>query len=222
MTPFFISKYNSNTLYYAGSYVYKSLDRGDNWECISPDLSTNPGPERQGNVPFGTITSLSESKLQEGLIYAGTDDGNIQITKDDGKNWTLISAELPNKWCSKVVASQHKIDRVYVTFTGYREDDFSTYVYMSDDSGKTWKSLQSNLPAEMVNVIREDPLKKDILYLGTDMGVYISTDLGETWHSLRSNLPTTPVYDLQIHPRERKLVIGTHGRSTFMLDVSSL
>lgn len=222
MTPFFISKYNSNTLYYAGNCVFKSLDRGDTWKCISPDLSTNPGPERQGNVPFGTITTLSESKLHEGLIYAGTDDGNIQVTKDDGKSWTLISADLPNKWCSKVVASEHKIDRVYATFTGYREDDFSTYVFMSDDSGKTWKSLEANLPTENVNVIREDPLKEDVLYLGTDMGVYVSTDLGETWHSLRSNLPTTPVYDLQVHPRDRKLVIGSHGRSTFMLDVSDI
>lgn len=222
MTPFFISKYNSNTLYYAASNVYKSLDRGDNWECISPDLSTNPGQERQGNVPFGTITILSESKLQEGMIYAGTDDGNIQLTKDDGKSWTLISTDLPNKWCSRVVASQHKIERVYATFTGYREDDFSTYVYVSNDFGETWRSLKANLPIEMVNVIREDPIKKDILYLGTDMGVYVSTDLGESWSSLRSNLPTTPVYDLQIHPRDRKLVIGSHGRSTYMLDISDL
>ncbi len=220
MTPFFISKYNSNTLYYAGNYVFKSYDRGDTWEVISPDLSTKPGPEKQGNVPYGTITILSESMLQQGLIYAGTDDGNVHITRDDGKNWELISDDLPVKWCSRVVASKHDINRVYTTFTGYREDDFTTYVYVSNDMGKIWKSIKSNLPNEMVNVIREDPVKSNILYLGTDMGVYISTDLGETWYSLRGNLPTTSVYDLQVHLRERKLVIGSHGRGTFLLDIS--
>ncbi len=222
MTPFFISKYNSNTLYYAGNYVFKSTNRGDDWVCISPDLSTNPGPEKQGNVPYGTITSLSESLLEEGLIYAGTDDGNIQVTKNDGKSWQLINSGLPDKWCSRVVASQHKLGRVFASFTGYREDDFTSYVYISEDFGETWRSLKNNLPDEMVNVIREDPLKENVLYLGTDMGVYISVNHGERWESLRNNLPTTPVYDLQIHPRDRKLVIGTHGRSTFMLDLSSI
>lgn len=222
MTPFFISHYDSNTLYYGGNYLFKSTDRGDNWICISPDLSTSPGPEKQGNVPYGTITTLSESLLQQGLIYAGTDDGNIHITRDDGKSWHLINKNLPAKWCSRVVASQHQKNRVYVSFTGFREDDFTTYVYKSDDQGNTWQSIKSNLPEEMVNVIREDPINPDILYLGTDLGVYVSTDQGKNWHSLCNNLPTTPVYDLVIHPRDQKLVIGTHGRSTFVLDTSTL
>jgi len=222
MTPFLISHYDSNTLYYAGNYLFKSLDRGDSWTCISPDLSTQPDPDKKGNVPFGSITSISESKLKSGLIYTGTDDGNIHITLDDGKTWRLIKTGLPQKWCSRVIASEHYINRAYVTFTGYREDDFTTYVYKSDDQGKTWHSIKSNLPDEMINVIREDPENPDILFLGTDLGVFISTTGGEDWFSLSSNLPTVAVYDLVIHPRDQKLIIGTHGRSTFILDISKL
>ncbi|MBT3750231.1 MAG: hypothetical protein HOG34_14720, partial [Bacteroidetes bacterium] len=222
MTPFFISAYDSNTLYYGANYLFKSTNRGDNWTVISPDLSTNPGPEKQGNVPFGTITSLSESILHQGLIYAGTDDGNIHVTRDDGKSWNKINKGLPDKWCSRIIASQHKLNRVYATFTGYREDDFTTYVYMSEDFGQNWKSIKSNLPDEMVNVIREDPGNPEQLFLGTDLGVYLSQNLGKSWHSLCNNLPTTAVYDLVVHPRDDKLVIGTHGRSTFILEISSL
>lgn len=222
MTPYFISHYDSNTLYYAGNYVFKSNDRGDSWICISGDLSTDPGPEKQGNVPYGTVTTLSESLLQQGLIYAGTDDGNLHLTRDDGKSWSLIRKNLPEKWCSRVVASQHDINRVYVTFTGFREDDFKAYVYKSEDQGKSWESIKANLPDEMINVIREDPNNPNTLFLGTDLGVYVSRDQGQSWNSLCNNLPTTPVYDLQVHARDRKLVIGTHGRSTFVLPISSL
>lgn len=222
MTPYFISKYDPATLYYAAHKVFKSLDRGDSWTCISPDLTTNPGPEKQGNVPYGTITMLSESPPQQGLIYAGTDDGNVQVTKDDGKIWTLVRSGLPLKWVSRVIASQHELGTVYVTLTGYREDDFEKYVYMSTDFGKTWKSIAGNLPSEGINVIREDPRNKNILYVGTELGVYVTLDRGQTWHSLCNNLPTTPVHDLVIHPRENEMVIGTHGRSCFVLDVKPI
>lgn len=222
MTPFFLSHYDSNVLYYAGTNVFKSYDRGDSWTIISPDLTTSPGPEKQGNVPYGTITILSESMLQQGLIYAATDDGLVHITRDDGKNWELIKGNLPDKWCSRVVTSMHDINVVYTTFTGFREDDFTTYVYKSDDQGKTWKAIKGNLPDEAVNVIREDPRNPNILYLGTDLGVYVSTDQGESWSSLCNNLPTSPVYDLQVHPRDHKLVIATHGRGTFVLDISGI
>ena len=222
MTPFFLSKYDPPAMYYGGNHLYKSNDRGDTWAVISPDLSTNPGPERQGNIPFGTITTLSESELQQGLIYAGTDDGNIQVTKDDGKSWTRLDNNLPEKWVTHVCASQHDLSSVYATLTGYRDDDFNTYIYVSDDFGRNWKDIASNLPPEPVNIIVEDPRDKNILYVGTDLGVYVTTDKGETWNSLCNNLPTTPVYYMVIQERELDLVAGTHGRSVFVIDIEEI
>jgi photosystem II stability/assembly factor-like uncharacterized protein len=222
MTPYFISFYEPRTLYYAAHKVFKSPDRGESWTCISPDLSTNPGSEKQGNVPYGTITSLSESRLKQGLLYVGTDDGNIQVSRDDGESWNLIRQGLPDKWVSRVEASCHAEGTVYVSFTGYREDDFTAYLYVSRDYGRNWTSITGNLPAESINVIRDDPVSPDILYVGTDLGVYVSLDRGATWHSLCSGLPTTPVHDLVAHPRESEIVIGTHGRSCFVLDVQPI
>ncbi len=220
MTPFVISHHNPFTLYYGANKLFKSVNKGDNWICVSPDLTTNPGPEKQGNVPYGTITSISMSPLRSGLIYVGTDDGNVQVTQNDGVSWTKINRGLPPKWLSRVVASSHDLGTVYVSLTGFREDDFEKYLYMSADFGKTWKSIAGNLPSEPINVIREDPGDKDILYVGTDHGgVYVSLDQGKTWHSLCNDLPTVAVHDIAVHPRENELVIGTHGRSAFVLDV---
>jgi photosystem II stability/assembly factor-like uncharacterized protein len=217
-----ISHHNPFTLYYGAHKLFKSINRGDNWTCISPDLTTNPDPEKQGDVPYGTITTISESPLQAGLIYIGTDDGNVQITHDDGLNWTKISDELPEKWVSRVTSSEHELATVYVCFTGYREDDFEKYLYMSTDFGKTWEPIAGNLPSESINVIAEDHRDKDILYVGTDLGVYTTLDRGERWISLCNGLPTTAVHDLVVHPREHELVIGTHGRSTYILDVNDI
>lgn len=222
MTPFFISHYDSSTLYYGANKLFKSANRGDTWTAISPDLSTKPGPDQQGNVPFGTITSVSESKLAAGLLYVGTDDGNVHVSQDDGETWKLVSEELPEKWVSRVVASQHNKSTVYVTFTGYREDDFTTYVFRSTDFGATWRSIKSNLPDEPVNVIREDPTKAGILYLGTDVGVYASADDGKQWHAIGAGLPTIPVHDLFVHERDGELIAGTHGRSVYVLDVKPI
>ncbi|MEE2888359.1 MAG: hypothetical protein VX951_13090 [Planctomycetota bacterium] len=220
MTPFFLSHYDSKTVYYGANRLFKSVDRGDTWKAISPDLSKRP--KTQGNVPYGTLTSLSESTLAKGMIYAATDDGNVQVTKDDGANWTKIDAGLPAKWVSRVCASRHVRSRVFVSLTGYREDDFSSYVYRSDDAGRTWTSISSGLPGESVNVIAEDPTHPDVLYVGTDLGCYTSVDGGKRWHSLRSDLPTTPVHDLFVHPRAGELVIGTHGRSIYVLGVEPI
>ncbi len=222
MTPFFTSHHDPATLYCGTNKLFKSIDRGDHWECISPDLSTQPGPDRQGNVPFGTITTVSESPLKQGLIYVGTDDGNLHVTSDDGATWTRIAQGLPDKWVSRVRASQHELGTVYTSFTGYRDDDFEAYFYASDDFGRKWKSIKNNLPSESVNVVIEDPRTKNILYVGTDLGVYVSLDRGANWISLCNGLPTTPVHDLVIHPREHELVIGTHGRGVFVLDVSGI
>ncbi len=223
MTPFVISHHNPFTLYYGANKLFKSVNRGDDWTCISPDLSTHPGPERQGNVPYGALTAISESPLLPGLIYVGTDDGNVHVTRDDGKTWTLINKGLPAKWVSRVVASSHELGTVYVSLTGYREDDFETYLYRSTDFGQTWNLIKGNLPSESVNVIREDPHHENILYAGTDQGgVYVSLDSGKEWHSLCCDLPTTPVHDIAVHPRDGELVIGTHGRSAFVLDIAPI
>lgn len=222
MTPYLLSHYNSQTLYAGANRVFKSENRGDEWTCISPDLSTNPGPEKQGDVAYGTITDISESRLKKGLLYAATDDGQVHVTQDDGATWQKINRGLPDKWVSRVVASRYDLGTVFVSLTGYREDDFEKYLYRSTDFGKSWKSIAGNLPSESINVLREDPSDKDILYVGTDLGVYCSIDGGKTWHSLCNHLPTTPVHDIAVHPREGDLVIGTHGRSAFVLDVKEI
>ena len=222
MTPFVISKYDPYTIYYGTQMLLKSKNRGDDWEIISSDLTTNPGPEKQGNVPHGTITSISESPLQHGLLCIGTDDGNVQLTTDDSKTWQKISDILPNKWVSRVRASRHDSNTLYVTLTGYREDDFQTYIYISTDLGKNWESISGNLPPEPVNVIIEDPRDPEILYIGTDLSVYVTLNRGKDWISLSNHLPTCAVHDLAIQDRELDLVAGTHGRSIFVLDIENI
>lgn len=222
LTPFIISPHNPYILYFGAQRVYMSLDRGDNWQSISLDL-TSPTLEKQGDVPFSTITTLSESPLKPGLLYVGTDDGNVQVTKNGGAEWTMINAGLPEqKWVSRVVASKFDQGRTYVSLNGYRDDDFAAYVYKSEDYGTSWQDIGRGLPGGPVNVIKEDPKKPDILYAGTDLGVYVSLNRGETWLSLCADLPTTFVHDLVVHPRDDLLVIGTHGRSVWVLDVSPI
>gem|GEM_PF-1497176 len=217
MSPYIISPHNPSVLYFGANKLYKSINKGNDWICISGDLSKFR-PERQGNVPHATLTTISESPVRAGLLYVGTDDGNVWRTPDDGQNWELINEGLPDLWVSRVIAGQYDVGTVYVTLTGYREDNFKPYVFKSTDFGKTWQSIESNLPIEAINVIREDPHKKHILYVGTELGVYASLDQGESWVSVCGNLPTTPVHDLVVHPRERDLIIGTHGRSIWILD----
>ena len=220
LTPFMISHHNPYILYLGGNKVLKTVNRGDDWMELSGDLTDNKHTD--GDVPFATITALDESPLTPEILYAGTDDGNVWVTKNSGASWEKIVSGLPKKWVTRIVASTHQKERVYVTMTGYRDDDFSTYVFVSNDCGKTWKSLKANLPEEPVNVIREDPLNKDILYLGTDLTIYVSLNGGQQWHSLRGNLPTNAVYDMRVHPRDRELVIGTHGRGVFILPLKNI
>ena len=216
MTPYIISHHNNHIIYYGANKLLKSLDRGDHWWPISDDLTTS---KPYGDVPYSTITTISESPLRPGLLYVGTDDGNVWVTRNDGVTWELTSKQFPKKWVSRVVASQYEEGTVYVSLTGYRDDDFEKYLFMSTDFGKTLKSIAGNLPTVPINVIREDAKNRNILYVGTDLGIYVSIDRGKFWYSICNNLPTTPVHDLVIHPRENELVIGTHGRSAFVLDV---
>ncbi len=220
LTPFLISKHNPFTLLLGANKVLKSVDRGDNWIEISPDLTDRKNTG--GDVPFATITALAESPFTPEVIYAGTDDGNVWVTRNGGCSWEKATAGLPRKWVTRIEASRFQPGRVYLTMIGYREDDFSTYVFASEDFGQTWTSIKGNLPEEGCNVIREDTVSENIIYLGTDLTAYVSLDRGKSWHSLRANLPTLPVYDMKIHPRDRELLIGTHSRGVYVLPLKKI
>jgi photosystem II stability/assembly factor-like uncharacterized protein len=222
LAPFILSPHNPNILYHGMQYVFRSLDRGDTWERISPDLTTNDAATR-GDIRYQTLFTISESPIKYGLLYAGTDDGRLWVTKDGGKAWAEITAGLaPGKWMSRVVASAYDLATVYLTQNGKRDDDFTPYVWKSTDYGKTWTSLAKGIPVGPVNVIREDPVNKDILYVGTDMGVYATTDGGKTWAVLGGNLPTVYAHDLIIHPRDNVIVVATHGRGMWALDADKV
>jgi len=222
LAPFILSSHNTNILYHGMQYVFRSLDRGDTWEKISPDLTTND-PATRGDIPYQTLFAISESPLKYGLIYAGTDDGRLWITKDGGKAWQETTAGLaPGKWMSRVVASAYDLGTVYLTQNGKRDDDFTPYVWKSADYGKTWTSIAAGIPVGPVNVIREDPVNRNILYVGTDMGAYVTTDGGKTWMALGGNLATVYVHDLIIHPRDNIIVIATHGRGMWALDANTV
>ncbi len=213
-TPFFLSNYNPLTLIYGSNVLLKSYDRGNNWFTYSKDLTTNPEP--QGDVPFGTITTISESPIDPAIYYVGTDDGKIWISKDGGHTFTQIGKSLPKKWVSRVVASKFKKERVYVTLTGYRDDDFKTYIYVSEDFGKNFKSISSNIKFESANVIREDPYNEKILYLGTDSGIWLTLNGGKEWIPFNNNIPiSVPVHDIAIQKKKREIFLGTHGRSVY-------
>jgi photosystem II stability/assembly factor-like uncharacterized protein len=219
-TPILLSSHNQDILYLGSNKLHRSMNQGDDWTAISPDL-TQGGKE--GNVAYGTLSSISESPFQFGLIYTGSDDGLVQITKDSGANWNAIKGNWPaNLWVSRVVASLHKKERVYVTLNGYRFDDFSTYVYTSDDYGKTWRSLGKTLPTSPVNVIIEHPKKENTLFLGTDNASYISTDTGASWSLLNNGMPPVAVHDIKIQPVSNDLLVGTHGRSIYTANLDAL
>ena len=219
-SPVILSTHNADVVYFGTNILYRSMDQGETWTAISGDLSRS---KNRGDVPFASLTTLSESSLQFGLIWAGTDDGQVWVTDSSGVRWQDVSEKLPkDRWVSRVEASSHARDRAYVTLNGYRDDDIRAYVYRTDDLGKTFRDISKGLPAEAVNVIREDPLMENILYVGTDRGVYVSTDRGDSWQALQGELPNVPVHDLVVHPRERELVAGTHGRSIWIVDVLPL
>ena len=213
-TPILLSKHNPDILYMAGNSLFRSMNKGDDFERISGDLSNG---KKAGDVPFGTMTSISESPFKFGLIYTGTDDGVVSLTKDGGNSWTKLSGLPQGLYISRVLASSHLQSRVYVTMNGYRDDHYAAYVYCSDDYGKTWKKLGNDLPMEPVNVLREDPKSSSILYVGTDGGAYASTDGGTSFMQFTNNLPIAiPIHDMVIQERENEIVLGTHGRSLYI------
>mgnify|MGYP000318290915 CR=1 FL=1 len=218
-TPIEMSNHNPDILYFGSQKVNRSMDQGKTWTTISPDL-TNDLPN--GNVPYSTLTTISESPKDFSVLWAGTDDGNIQVTKDGGKTWELVSEDLPNRrWVSEVQASPHDPATAYASLNGYRFDEFKTYLYKTDNYGQTWTSVKGNLPESVANVIAQDPVNPNILYAGLDQGTFVSFDDGNKWF-LVNNIPNVPAYDMVIHPRDLELVVGTHGRSVYVMDVKPL
>jgi photosystem II stability/assembly factor-like uncharacterized protein len=219
--PLTLSVHDPRTLYMGANRLLVTRDRGGNWSALGPELAEPAGSEWD-RVPFGTITSIAESPLDKRLLYVGTEGGRVWRTTDGGTTWDRVDDALPDKWLNRVIASGHAVDRVYVALSGYREDDFASYVFVSDDRGGTWRSLAAGLPSETVHVVREDQTDPELLYLGTTYGVFVSVDRGSRWELLGSGLPTTPVHDLVVHPRDGMLVAGTHGRSVWVFDLRTL
>lgn len=220
-SPILLSKHNQDVFYFGTNRFHRSLNKGEQSVNMSGDLT---GGKKEGNVPFGTLVTISESPLRFGLIYTGSDDGFIHITKDGGYSWTAIHSKLPKTvqglYVSRVVASKYKESRVYVTMNGYRNDHFNAWVFVSDDYGTTWKQLFTDLPAEPVNVLREDPKNENLLYVGTDHGLYVSVDGGASSMAWMSELPRVAIHDIAIQERENEIVLGTHGRGIYIASLS--
>lgn len=238
-SPIVLSPHNPRTVYFGGNRLFRSVNRGDSWDVISPDLTTNdpdkqrPGegsvtPENTGAERHCTIITISESPLKPGLIWVGTDDGLVHVTKDGGVTWENVVNNVhgvpQNTWCSRVTASRFAEGRAYATFDGHRMDDYNMYVYVTEDYGQTWTKITNGLTqlGDCAYVIKEGLNNPELLYLGTEMGLHFSLDRGMSWTKLTEGFPTVAVHDLEVHPRELDLVIGTHGRGIWTLDVNGL
>lgn len=242
-TPFVVSRHDPDVFYAGASRVLKSSERGEGLAPISPDLSyadtmkirvsteTTGGVTRDvtGAEVYATIVALAESPRRAGWLFAGTDDGRVWRTKDDGGSWTELTDRFPGlppgTYVSRIEPSHHDDARFYVTFDGHRIDDFDPHVYVTDDDGGSFREITDGLPTggpDFVHVIREDPENGDLLFVGTDVGVYVSMDRGRSWRRFMNGLPTVPVHDLKIHPRDRELIAGTHGRSVWIADIAAL
>ena len=252
-TPFILSRHDANVLYSGAEKLFKSVKKGEEPYAISPDLSSrdearirittgfdidgNPAVDATGGITRdatgaeenATIVTIAESPFKAGVLYVGTNDGKVWLTKNDGGTWEDLSARFPGvppfTHVSKIDASPSDSATVYVAFDNHRDNDFAPYLFVSNDFGKTFRPIAAGLAVGRPNtvyVVREDPFNASLLYAGTELGVYASLDKGATWFMLDNNLPTVPVYDLQVHPRDRELIAGTHGRGVQILDVSAL
>ena len=222
VSPIVHSPHDSKRLFYGAQYVFRTDDGGENWDRISPDL-TNHDPDKQGNIAHAVVFAISESAVEKGVIYAGTDDGNIQVTRDNGETWTNVSRGLPTGRCIASLQAGHAdAGTVFAAVNGKRHDDFECYLYKSTDYGATWNRISANIPGSSPNVIKQDPDRKDLLFVGTDRGVYVTTDGGEKWEVLGKSLPTVYVHDLALQVTEDFAVISTHGRGCFVLDIRAL
>ena len=237
-TALILSPNENGTILAAANKVFKSSDRGDSWSVISPDLTMNAdrneiaimglrGNEvriarNDGIVSWGTIVSLAESPKQAGVYYTGTDDGVVSVSKDAGKTWTRVTANIPGfpagAWVSEVVPSRFDAGTVYVTVDAHRLNDFKTYMWVSNDFGATFRSVNANLSTEVVKTLTEDTKNADVLYIGTETGLFASLDRGKSWRRIKGNLPTVRIDEITIHPRDNAMILATHGRSIWILD----
>ena len=239
-SPLVASQHTSNTLYYGGNYLFKSIDQGDSWTRLGPDLSTGVNrdkipimgraPDREMRSPsdgvgaFATITVVSESPLSPAILWAGTDDGNLQISRNGGEVWKNVAANVPGlpkgTYVSRIVASASGPGVAYAAFDGHRADDYGTYLYATSDYGETWTKISTGIPASTgtIHAFREHPRNHNLLFAGTEFGLYVSIDKGANWTKMDSNFPTVPVFDIAIHPRENDLILATHGRGIWIVD----
>ena len=215
ITPYFISPHNHLTLYHAGNYVFKSMDRGDSWRLISPDLSLSADPGKRSTA----AGAIAESPLEPGVLYVGTDRGAFWVTSDDGRNWIEHSTGLANGYIRSICPSRFSRTRVYAAVTGINEDDLGCHLYATDDQGLHWTSIAAGLPDEVAYVILEDPANMNILYAGLLRGVYVSVDRGRSWALLGPGLPAAAVSDLVIQEREMDLVASTYGRGIYVTNI---
>jgi hypothetical protein len=214
-TPITFDPNNSQTLYFGTNRLYKTTNAAGNWSAISPDLTDGP---HSGNLTFGTITTISVSQFNSQVIYVGTDDGKAWVTQDGGSNWTDVSAGVPNRWVTKILASKENANTVYLTLSGYRFGEDVGHVYKSIDFGNTWVDISTGLPDIPVNDIEQDDFGN--LFIGTDVGVLASSDEGANWNVLGENMPSAVVSDLFIHENSQFLYAATFGRSTYKIDIS--
>jgi hypothetical protein len=233
IAPFVLSPHNPQTLYAGAQLLFRSLDRGDHWQEIGPDLTTND-PEKTNrsaagsSIQYCTIVTISESPVTAGIIWVGTDDGKVQVTRNSGGNWTDVTKLIAGAggpedvWTSRVYASRFAAGTAYVAKTGRRQDNFKPYLFKTTDFGTTWTNISSNLPQWPVNSIVEDPQNASVLFAGTDIGVYVSADGGAQWVALKSNMAPAPVTDMVVHPREQDLVVGTYGRGIWVVDIAPI
>jgi photosystem II stability/assembly factor-like uncharacterized protein len=238
--PIEISHHDAKTIYFGAQYLFKSTDRGESWSVVSPDLTT--GADRNsmpilgkvakdhilsrnyGVSSYPCITRIGESPVDPNVVWVGTQDGNLQVTRDGGKTWKNVADRVPGvpkgTYVNGIEGSRLSAGSAYVVFDGHRGDDYQIHIFLTGDFGQTWQSVAGNLPQATgsARVIREDPRKPDILFLGTEFGGYISFDRGRIWEPFGSNFPKVRIDDLKIHPREHDLIIATHGRSLWILD----
>ena len=215
-TPFILSSHNPSIFYSAGNYVFRSVKRGDDLRIISPEIA------RTGR---GTGTALAESPRNPDVLWVGTDDGNLWVTQDGGQKWTNVAEKvgLPGpRWVATIEASRFADGRAYVAFDGHRSDDDEPYVYVTEDFGKTWKSLRANLPTGSTRCLREDVKNQNLLFVGTEFAAFTSLNRGAYWTRLNNNLPTVAVHEFAIHPTAGEMAIATHGRSVWVLDITPL
>jgi photosystem II stability/assembly factor-like uncharacterized protein len=235
-TPLHLSPHDSKVIYIGAQVLLKSTDRGEKWTEVSPDLSTNDTSkilrESEGGVPGGipwfAITSISESPLTKGVIWAGTSDGKVHVTRNDGGAWTDATPRITaaggrvDGYVSRVRASAHVAGRAYVSKSGYKFDDFKPYLFKTEDFGATWTAIAANLPNEPINVVYEDLKNSNLLFVGNDTGVFVSITRGESWVKMNNNMPNVPVHDLLVHPREQDLILGSYGRGFWVTNIAPL